>query len=271
MYLAPNNGLISASTRDLAPFQLLRPETVDEAVAALAEGDTPPVIYAGGTDIVGQVREGRQFKRLLWLKDLDQLKTIEVKNNALHIGALTALDDAANNPALDSISGLGAAINALANVRIRFTATVGGNVMARHTAYEMLPILMALEGRMNFRAASGDFNVAPKDIWDHDGLDRALLTEIIIPLDGAPRLDYDRTLRPYMTHAVAQRGSNARAAVATRVLRPHGFEFASNASAADVYTALPDNYADELLANDYLRTTGAKLLERQMMRLAGAD
>lgn len=268
MHLTDNNGIIAASTRDLTPFSLIKPETLDEAVTALAEGGTPPVVYGGGTDIVGQVREGRQIERLLWLKDLIELRAISTNKEVLRIGALATLHDAATDSTLDAIPGLGNALSAIANTRIRFTATLGGNVMARHTAYEVVPILMALGGRLRFCAAAGEFELLPEEVWEYEELDRALLTEVVIPLSDTPRLDYDRTLRPYMTHAVGLHGDQGRAAVATRLARPHGFEFAVNDDAVDVYSTLPSDYADEILSNDYIRSTGATLLIRQLSRLA---
>ena len=42
-------------------FEYLRPETVDAAVAALADGDARAL--AGGTDLIPQLREGRRQAR----------------------------------------------------------------------------------------------------------------------------------------------------------------------------------------------------------------
>ena len=269
MFMADNQGIIAASARDLVPFQLLRPASVAEAVAALAETDMPPVIYAGGTDMCGDFREGRRVASMLWLKELAELGKINAQSGRLRIGALATLDDIAGAAALDAVPGLAAAIGAIANVRIRMTATIGGNVMARHTAYEAFILFGALNAQLCFASADGEFELTPAELWDHDGLDRALLTEIVIPLEGNPRLDYERSLRPWMTQALAVRDNGARVAIATRLLRPEVIEF-DVAAHEDAFTQLPDGFADVMIGNDYARETGAALLARQLRRLGPA-
>lgn len=267
MYLAEDNGVIAASARDLEPFRLLRPDSLSEAIIALAAQDQPPTLYAGGTDICASFREGLKVETMLWLKDLPELKEIGADGGELRIGALATLDDVASHPAVDAIPGLAAAMDLLANVRIRFTATIGGNLMARRTAYEVSILLTALNARLQFASPNGDFDLSPYEVWDRDDLGTAILTHIAVPLQGSPRLDYERSLRPWMTQALALRNNAPpRLALATRFLRPHLIE----GDPATMFNALPQEFSDVLLNNDYIRGTGAALLSRQVERLGEA-
>ena len=141
-----------------------------------------------------------------------------------------------------------------------------GNVMARHTAYEASLLFGALNAQLCFASADGEFKLTPAELWDHDGLDRALLTEIVIPLAGNPRLDYERSLRPWMTQALAVRDNGARVAIATRLLRPEVIAF-DVAAQEGAFAQLPDGFADVMVSNAYARETGAALLARQLQRL----
>lgn len=261
MYLANDSGVIAASTHDLKPFRLLRPSSVSEAVAALADPTRSPTLYAGGTDICASFREGKKVETLLWLRDIPDLKSIEADGTELRIGALATLDETAGNAALDSVPGLATAVDLLANVRIRFTATVGGNLMARRTAYEISILLTALDARLHFAAPEDNFELTPPQVWSHDEIETALLTHISIPLNGSPRLDYQRSLRPWMTQALAVRdGTTPRLAIATRFLRPHLLQ----GDPESLFDSLPGDFSDVLLSNDYIRGTGAALLARQL-------
>ena len=98
-------------------------------------------------------------------------------------------------------------------------------------------------------------------------MERSLLTEIEIPLTKGLALDYDRTLRPWMTQAAAT-GGIERVAVGTRFLRPALLSGDPGDSGETRFSSLPGNFSDVLLTRDYVTGTGAALLKRQRSRLA---
>lgn len=253
--------------RQLPPFQLFRPTTTAEAVGILGSEETPPICYAGGTDLCLSVHEGRSVPSLLTLNTLDGLRGAEVRNGTLAIGALATLDELSTHDQVTAIPGLAEALGAIANVRIRSRATIGGNVMARRTAYEVLILLAALDARLILESSAGRRELRAADIWTAGDLDRSLLTEIEIPLTEGPALDYDRTLRPWMTQAAAT-GGIERVAVGTRFLRPALLSGDPGEPAETRFSRLPAEFSDVLLSRDYVTGTGAALLQRQRARLA---
>ena len=253
--------------RQLPPFRLFRPATPAEAVEILGSEETPPVCYAGGTDLCLSVHEGRSVPSLLTLNTLGGLRGAEVRNGALAIGALATLDELSTHDQVTAVPGLAEALGAIANVRIRFRATIGGNVMARRTAYEVPILLAALDARLILESSAGRRELGAADIWTAGDLDRSLLTGIEIPLTEGLALDYDRTLRPWMTQAAAT-GGIERVAVGTRFLRPALLSGDPGDAAETRFSGLPGEFSDVLLTRDYVAGTGAALLKRQRVRLA---
>jgi CO/xanthine dehydrogenase FAD-binding subunit len=63
-------------------------------------------------------------------------------------------------------SGFAAAWGKIANVRVRFSATIGGNLMARHTRYECSILLSALEANARLRGPAGTFEMPVEKLWN---------------------------------------------------------------------------------------------------------
>ena len=279
MYEVAQAGLIAASYRDIPPFPVIAPASVADAVAAMADAEAP-VPYAGGTDLCGAVREGKAIGTLIWLKRLDALRGVRVEDSALGIGALTTHAEGAASDAAAAIPGLAEAWSKLGKMRIRLSGTAGGNLMARHTRYEISILLTALGGTARFESAVGEADLTPEQIWDRAEPARSLLTRLSIPLADDLRLDYDRSLRPAMTQALALWTDTAgrargRAVIATEYLRPFALDLDLSGTdargiAAAAFEALPGDFADPATGNEWLRRAGAALLARQLARLEAA-
>ena len=279
MYEVAQAGLIAASYRDIPPFPVIAPASVDEAVAAMADTEAP-VPYAGGTDLCGAVREGKPIGALIWLRRLDELRGVRVDGDTLSIGALTTHAEGAASEAAAAVPGLPDAWSKLGKMRIRLSGTAGGNLMARHTRYEMSILLTALGGMAHFASAEGAAELTPEDIWDWAEPPRSLLTRLSIPLAAGLRLDYDRSLRPLMTQALALWRDGAgrargRAVVATEHLWPVALDLDLSGNdakgiAAAAYDALPDDFADPASGNAWLRRAGAAILTRQLVQQEAA-
>ena len=280
MYEVAQAGLIAASYRDIPPFPVIAPASVNEAVAAMADAEAP-VPYAGGTDLCGAVRAGKPIGTLVWLKRLDELRGVRVGGGALSVGALTThAEGAASDAVAATIPGLADAWSKLGKMRIRMSGTAGGNLMARHTRYEMSILLTALGGTAHFASAGGEADLTPAEIWDRAEPPRSLLTRLSIPLAAGLRLDYDRSLRPLMTQALALWRDGAgktvrgRAVIATEYLRPAALDLDLSGNdakgiAAAAYDALPVDFADPASGNAWLRRAGAAILSRQLGAAGG--
>ena len=256
-------GYVPTSFRTLPRFRLVRAGSVSEAVAALSAAETPAVL-AGGTDLPARFNEGFAPSDLIDISRLDVLREIKVQDDALHIGAAVTHTAGSTHPAVHRlIPGFALAWSRIANVRIRLSATLGGNVMARRARYEAAVLLMTLEARLRFASLEGEAEmpvsafVGAAPVAKH-----ALLTSIVIPLRPGLRLDYDRSLRPIVTQAVAT-DATGRAVVVTAT------EYAMPQIEAGLSLSHL-RFADPVTSDAYLNRVRATLLERQLHRLGGA-
>lgn len=258
---------VARTQADLPPLPLYRPSTVDEAIATLGTAPAPAAIYAGGTDFFARLREGEEPKSLVWIDRLEELGGILATDPALILGARVTHHQAVAHPALATVPGLSAAWAKIATVRIRRQATLGGNLMARRTRYELSILLSALGATARFAGPDGDAEIPVEDIWTADLSAHPLLVSVSIPLTNAPRLDYERSMRPTFTQAVCQRGATLRFVMATEYLRPWMDDVPVGTSPEVVTARLPAGFRDPAVGRDHLVRAGAALLKRQISRL----
>ncbi len=256
-------GYVSTSFRTLPRFRVVRAIAIDEAVAALSDA-TNPAVLAGGTDLPARFNEGFTPSDLIDISRLDALRTIEIRDETLHIGATVTHVAGSTHPEVKRlIPGFAAAWARIANVRIRLSATLGGNLMARRTRYEGAILLAALEARLRFASARGETEIPVAKFVAGAAIPRnALLTSIIIPLRPGLRFDYDRSLRPIVTQAVA---TDATGSITVVTATEHALPQVE--SATDL-THL--RFADPVTSDAYLNRVRATLLTRQLQRLEAA-
>lgn len=275
MYVS-SAGLIATSSRSVAPPPVHRPATVAAVLEALAGHATPPIPIAGGTDLCAAFNEGLHPSALVALDRVDDLRGIAVGGGALRIGALVTHDAGASHKLVEAyVPGLAAAWRQISNVRVRFWGTIGGNLMARRTRYEMSLLLHALDARLHFLSAiRGETVLTPAALWMDGPPTRALLTHVAIPLRGRVMLQYDRTLRPIATLATCADDSGTRAAMGTGLLRPVMLavpgDMAPREAAVAAIATLPSGFADSATSHWYLRQVGEVMLRRSLERLGHA-
>ena len=114
----------------MKPFQHVNAKTVSEAAAEL--GDARSRVIAGGTDLLGTLKDGIlpiSPARVVNIKTIEGLDYITEENSELRIGALTRIADIAENPSVrEKWSALAQAAQSTATPHIRDMGTIGGNI-----------------------------------------------------------------------------------------------------------------------------------------------
>ena len=273
-------GLVPASGSCLPPLRLLQPRSVEVVVQLLRDAERP-LLLAGGTDLVAAFNEGTTAAELIDLAKVEALRRITAQDGQLEIGAMATHDEGSRHAAVrEHALGFAAAWARIANPRIRFTATLGGNLMARRVRYEASVLLSALEARLQFVSAGGPAELSPAEVWSGGVPARSLLRTVSIPVSDLQWFGYERSMRPLMTLATAWRrdggGGRLVCAVATEFLQPVvlralvgstvALSNAANARAVarDLFEQLPDSFHDPVLNAAYARAAGAALLGRQL-------
>lgn len=264
MQVLDGGGYIASSFRTLPRFKAVRATSVAEAVRALDEAERPAVL-AGGTDLPARFNEGFQPTHLIDISRIADLRRIAVENDLLLIGAAVTHAAGAGNPDVQrSIPGFAAAWARIANVRIRLSATLGGNVMALRTRYEGAILLTCLGARLRFATASGQAELPIESIWSGEAQKR-LLTHIVIPLRRGLRLDYERSLRPIMTQAISiDAEGNGRVVTATEYIVPRVSAIMKGATDATFASA---GCGDPVTSDAYVNRVARVFAARQLARL----
>ena len=142
----------------------LRPSTLDEALAALADrrsATRPWTILAGGTDLY-PARVGRPFDDdVLDVSAVAALRTIDIADDTVRIPALATWTDLLRHDLPAAFDGLKAAARAVGGVQIQNRGTIAGNLCNASPAADGLPNLMALDARVELASATGGRREVP--------------------------------------------------------------------------------------------------------------
>ena len=117
----------------MQPFEYVEARSVQEAVELLAAQPGEAQIIAGGTDLLGEIKDGIATpRRLISLAGIPALHTISDNGQGLAIGAMATIAQVAEHPAVRSNhTALQEAASGLATPQIRNTGTIGGNLNQR--------------------------------------------------------------------------------------------------------------------------------------------
>ena len=286
MQLIPSAGLVPTSARSLPRFKLYEPRSIAQALDALAAAASP-VVLAGGTDLVARFNEGLSPGEMVSLAHVAELRSIAADGVTLRIGACVSHDAGCTNAIVrEQIPGFSRAWARIANPRIRFNATLGGNLMALRPRYEGSLLLTAARAQLEFISQSGSVTMTPQDPWEGRVPARSLLTTITLDTADLLWYAYERSMRPLITLATGLRrrpdGLLLSCAVATEYLRPVLLELEMDTTdlpsiarnsreiAKNVFAQLPGTFSDPVATRAYCLAAGTTLLARQLAGVAHA-
>ena len=114
-------------------FEFVAAQAVEDAVELLADGGGSARIIAGGTDILGELKEGViSPSMLVSVANIPALKGVTVDAEGVRIGAATTLADIEAHPHINSdYAALTQAAASVATPQIRNVGTLGGNLCQR--------------------------------------------------------------------------------------------------------------------------------------------
>ena len=114
----------------LSPFELHRVRSVPEASALMEELGDDGVLYAGGTELLLLLKMGfAAYGHLVDVKPIAELSGIEVRDGTLRIGAAVTHREIERSPVVAAgWPQLVAMERGVANIRVRSTGTLGGNL-----------------------------------------------------------------------------------------------------------------------------------------------
>ena len=172
----------------LPEFEFLEPRDLKEAVAILAELGGRARPFAGGTDLMVEMREGRtRPEYLVDIKRLEELKGVAVsETGAIVIGALTTLRALERSVIVrERLPILCDALSQMGSVQIRSRGTIGGNLCNAHASADGTAALLALGARLRLCGPNGNREIAIEELFSgtHKTILNAgeILTHIHLP------------------------------------------------------------------------------------------
>ncbi len=170
-----------------AEFDYVAPDSLDGALAALAEGGEDAKLLAGGHSLVPLMKLRLAVPSLLVdLRRVPGLRGAEREDGDWRIGALTRHADLQGRAELGIASDVASVI---ADQQVRNRGTIGGSLAHGDPASDLPTVLVATEGRVTVRGPQGTRDIAGADLFQ-DYLTTAVaadevLTEVRLPaLDG---------------------------------------------------------------------------------------
>lgn len=153
-------------------FDYVAAETVQEAVALLAEKGDAARVLAGGTDLIVQVREGRRSPDLI--VDVKKIPDTNVLSynpqSGLTIGAAVPCYRIYGDAAIAAAyPGLVDAFSLVGGTQIQGRASVGGNLCNSSPAADTIPALMAHNAVAVIAGPGGTREVAVEDFCTAPG------------------------------------------------------------------------------------------------------
>ena len=144
-------------------------------------------IVAGGTALVLMMRQGLVApERLIALKHIPDLDGIEDRGEVVAIGACATLTGVASSPLVSSaLPSLAYACRAVANVRVRNVATLGGNLAEADYASDPPAVLISLGAFCEVAGVGGARTVPVADLitglYTTDLQEGEVITRIVVP------------------------------------------------------------------------------------------
>jgi len=170
-----------------AEFEYIAPDTLGDAIAALAGGGEDAKLLAGGHSLLPLMKLRLAAPSLLIdLRKVPGLRGIERQNGGWRIGALTPHAELEHSPELGVLAH---AAGTIADPQVRNRGTIGGSLAHGDPASDLPAVLLIAEGTVTLQGAESRRSVAAAELF-RDYLDTAIeaeevLTEVHVPaLEG---------------------------------------------------------------------------------------
>ena len=171
----------------MRPFEYLAPETIEDAVAALAENSPDARALAGGTDLLVDLKhESVSAGTLVDLTRIPECRGIDESADGLRFGSLVTHTEIMESDLVRKHApSMIDAARTVGAVQTRNLGTLGGNLVTCVPSLDSGPVLVALDAEVTVAGVDGrrrmkltEFMVGPRKTALQDG---EILVDIIIP------------------------------------------------------------------------------------------
>ena len=172
------------------------PETVEEALKLLDEGDENTRLIAGGTDLMVEIRN-KKWPRLETIIDISRVRGLnqiyQDEEGLIHIQAMVTHNDVLKSELVrEFASPLYQACYKVATPQIRNRATVVGNLVTASPANDTITPLMAMDAALVLVSSEGERILRLKDFYHGVRKTELKPTEIVREVLVRPLGEHER-------------------------------------------------------------------------------
>jgi carbon-monoxide dehydrogenase medium subunit len=168
-----------------AQLEYVRPETLEEALAAL--GDPDAKALAGGQSLISVLK--LRLVRPSIVVDISRLglRGVTTVDEELKIGALTTWSELGAAPELErpALRGLAECVAGVGDLQVQNRGTVGGSLAHADPASDLPAVLLALDARFTLQSTGGEREVPAREFFLGPFLTalepQELLTMVVVP------------------------------------------------------------------------------------------
>jgi len=199
-------------------FEYFQPATLDDALALLQRYRGSGSLFAGGTDLLVQMKEHvRQPAQVIDIKKIPGMDDFAFDaKTGLRLGALVTTRQVETSPiTLRHYAGLAKAATDFASIQVRHRATVVGNVCRASPSADTLPPLIADGADLLIQGPAGQRRIPVQDFCTGPGRTVLAADEIVthIQIPAPP----PRTGKAYIKHGRRAQMELATVGVAVRI------------------------------------------------------
>jgi carbon-monoxide dehydrogenase medium subunit len=180
----------------MTPFELAEPTSLKEAIALLDPDDASVRPIAGGTALMLMMKAGVfRPSKLVSLRNVKELTSVDAANGELKIGAMTPLATIERSDAVRRHApAITRTLRTLSNIRVRNVATIGGSLAHADPHMDLPPVLIALGARVTVAGPAGERIIPVEELFAGYfetvlGRDE-LITSVVVPGQGNRRAVY---------------------------------------------------------------------------------
>ena len=190
-------------------FEYLRPATLDELLAFLADDSCDSQIIAGGQSLVPMMNyRVTQPDRLIDINGIDDLRGCRVEKGIMRIGAMTRYVELQHADIDREIPLLARVLPYIAHDAIRNRGTVGGSLGLSDPAAELPALALALNGTIDLACQAQTRSVSADDffhgVYETECREDEVITALNLPCasDG-DRFGFHELARRHGDYAMA--------------------------------------------------------------------
>ncbi|MGI9451529.1 MAG: FAD binding domain-containing protein [Geminicoccaceae bacterium] len=163
------------------------PETIDAAIALLADGKTRTRVLAGGTDLLVQLRSGMIEPDLVVdIKRIPELRQITEENGGFRIGAAVAGAELSEHAQVKHLwPGVVEAVDLIGSTQIQGRCSMVGNLCNASPAADSVPAMIAAGAAVRIVGPRGTRDLPVEDVIISPGenalADGEIVTSVFLP------------------------------------------------------------------------------------------